>query len=73
MGSMWKCGGTLWKGSDSMLTLATMCSLTTLHCLLSTYSVPGTEDAVSKTDRAFVFLWNLQYDGKTDYKQASNK
>lgn len=38
------------KGSESRLALATVCPLPTLQCLLSTYSVPGTEDAVvSKT------------------------
>lgn len=73
MGSMWEYDGTLWKGSDSMLALATTCSLTTLQRLLSPYPVPGTEDVVSKIDRAFVFLWNPQYDGKRGYKRVSDK
>lgn len=45
-----------------MLTLPTICSLTTLQYSLSTYSVPGPEDTVlSKTDRALSFygIYNM--------------
>lgn len=77
MGSTVTVWWVLWKGSDSItvtLTLAAICSLTTLQYLWSIYSVLGPEDTVvSETGRAIVLLWSLQYGGETDYKQVANK